>query len=211
MKTSKLLLLGLGCALALPSCSSKKDSDAITAQALSAYYNVITDIQTGEVTVSKDVSYDILRNYSDQTAQLTFKGIKLPDGQSYPSFVVGPVKWEYNNSWDDIHASAVSTSATSGIFPTVSNLTFDARVKFYNEYSGATYTNICYTVNNRYLVHSYPTAQSGWGTTVSKISGTSYDHTTENTVYTVNLDPDKGTAVLTISNFSVAVDNSFTA
>ncbi|MDE6396591.1 MAG: hypothetical protein K2K84_04910, partial [Muribaculaceae bacterium] len=65
--------------------------------------------------------------------------------------------------------------------------------------------------NNRHLVPSYPSAHARLGTTLSKISGTSYDHTTENTVYTVNLDPDKGTAVLTISNFSVAVDNSFTA
>ncbi len=211
MKTSKLLLLGIGCALVLPSCSSKKDKDAITAQTIGGYFNVITDLETGEKTVKKDVTYDILRNYGDQTAQLTFNGIKLPDNQSYPSFYVGPVKWDFNNAWTDIHATSVTTTANSGICPTISNLTFDMWVKYFNDYIGTTYTDISYTVNNRYLVHSYPSTLAAWGTTVAKIEGTSYDHTTENSLYTVELDVDKGLANMSISNFSVAVDNSVAA
>ena len=208
MNSAKLLLAGLGCALLLPSCSSKNDNPVITEQNLGTFYNVITDINSGETTVVKDVAYSVRRNFTDMTASVGVSGLKLPDNVSYPTFAIGPTKWEYDNVWMNIHATTVATAANAGLYPEISDLTFDTYIKYYNDYSGTTFTNISYKVNSRYLVHSYPTKMAVWGTTISSIEGTSYDYTTDESIYTIEINPDNQKADITITNFSVAVDNS---
>lgn len=208
MKTKTLSFLILGAAMILPSCS-KHDKDEITEQTLGTYYNIITDINTGEKTIQKDVSYSVRRNYSNLKVELTVTGLKLPDGLSFPAFTVGPTKWTADGAWLNTGATDAFVTSTSSVrIPTLTNYTFNSWIRYFDNINGSTYTEISYTVNDRYKVNSYPYVNIAWGNTVSVDTKNGQDYSTDQTIYVVEVDPEKNTATLSINNFCMSPESN---
>jgi len=211
---SKTSLLAASVALLATSCSSDADEDRITNQTLSGYFNIVTNIATGQTEVFTGVSYGVEYNYDQATANISISGLKLPGDVSYPTMTTGNVKWTADNEgWKNVSLTSLSLSSTNfANVPKVNNFVFNLRDRWYNEKTYACSTVIRFDVDETYRVVSMPRQNAEWGTTTVKYANSLVgEYTTDKTAYVYELEPEKGLAHLTINNFSLSADQDILA
>lgn len=204
---SKTALLSASVALLMTSCSSDADEDRITDQTLSGYFNVVTDLNTGESEIFSGVSYNVVYNYDKMTANIAMSGLKLPGDMSYPTLATGELPWTADNDgWKNISRSNVLLSAINyANVPMVHDFVFNLRDRWFDDDAYACSTVIHFIVNDMYQVVSIPRQTAVWGlTTVKYLNGFSGTYTTDDSVYVIEIDPETGLANLTINDFSLS-------
>lgn len=212
MKTNLLNIMAAamtaGCLFATTSCSSKPDNDEITQQSLLNYFNVITDTQTGAATIDEGVSYMVEYNYANATAVVELSGLALPDANAYPTIKTQAVKWTVdNNGWKNINAAAVMTSATNyGAAPVLNDFRFNLMDRWVSDDLYAAYTRISFSIDDRWTVRSYPKNYPAFSNTTSTAQGSSYEYSTTESVYVLDIEPRIFSADLAINEFQLSDD-----
>lgn len=207
-------ILGL---LALTSCNSNDGEDKpVTQQSLMNYFNIVTDIATGEVTYVQDVSYSVTYDYSTAKAIITLSGVKLPDSSgtpvAFPTLTTDELTWTGTaDDWKKISVASVATSAQNlGNTPVLQNFTFNLKDNWIGDEGYFAYTGISYDING-YHVLSLPRYMMSSGTTKSALVGTGYVFETDETIYLIEFTPGSDKVNLTINNMTVVDGNTFRA
>lgn len=190
----KSAILATTLALFATSCSDSKEEEVATSQALTGYYNIVKDIDTGAKEIFTDVSYVVEYYYGDMTSIITISGLKLPGGVSYPALKSGNLKWNADNSaWKVISTKNPEFKANNyGAGPLITDFTFSLIDRWYESNRYACSTRIRFVVDGRYEVLSVPTTNIVWGETrVVQPSSYVEDHVTNSSIYVVELNPEK--------------------
>ena len=211
---SKSTLLLVSAAMLMTSCSNDTDEVRITEQSLSGYFNVVTNLNTGESEIFNGVSYNVLYNYDLATSVITMSGLKLPGNVSYPSMRTGELKWTADqDGWKNISQSSVMLSAVNfANVPEINDFVFNLRDRWYDDDAYACSTIIHFIVDDTYRVVSIPLQTIVWGVTTVKYHNSFVgEYSTDDSVYVIELDPETGRANLTINDFSLSDEQEILA
>lgn len=208
MKNLKQLSLGFAVLTAtlFSSCLGNKENDYTTTDKLTGYFNVIFDSE-GNKTFNEGVAYEVKWTYNtDQKADLSITGLKLPDGQKYGTVTFSDVSWKINaRGWQDISLSdAVPHNIPSGLV--FDRFNFQMLNRIYGNLQFPACSMIEYTINNTYRVISLPQQTVEVGSTrVSDPSGKVFTmDETNSPFYYFILNPDNQTAFLVIQGAKFA-------
>lgn len=210
MKLLQYIVLGAA-SMGLAACSSTPDEPEITNQQLTGYYNIISNLDTGDITVATGISYDVTYNYTDKTMTMKMSGLQLPDGTSYPTLTIGPLAWTADGQWKLSQAATVQTSGSNYFSaPQLTNFSFQLADRYMDENTYTATTFMRFTVNG-YSVVSLPKTQTVWGNTTVTHSPTGYVVDNDNMVYVVEVNPETQLASLTVNNFSLTDEMNINA
>ena len=159
---------------ATTSCS-KSETDTKSVQAFADCYAIITDTQSGAVSVSTSVTAAIGRNWTKATAEIAVSGFEI-GGSTYPVMNILNLTWGANQLW--AYASTTSNTLvtlTTGQSATISNFKFQwsDRMDIPNlgpyDYDPAFVYS--FLLDNRYLIEGSRSMFNLWGTTTASLNG----------------------------------------
>lgn len=204
MKKFSLLAATLGLIMALVSCNTGgNDAHLTSTQSFTQCYAVVTntDINT-PYTVDVPVTVSLKVDYYALTCEVTFSGLKKPDGTPYPAFTIKDVKWKANETnWGVATAAAPEVTTANSLPVVISDFKFNWHNReYFSQATGGSYTtcNFSFTLDGVGVVGSRREVIIA-GKTVSS-SPSSKPFESMKPVYTLLLDFDKRTADLKITN-----------
>lgn len=178
-KVLRLLCAACICVCALSSCDNENDNPTITQQVFPNFFASVTNMAEGVGAVYSNISYGVILNYTDMTADVQINGLRLPDGTSYPAMTLSQIPWTIDKSgWKVIKGSNL-TPSVSGISPVFNNFEFriyerilDSEVP--NVYSPGVFAS--FSIDSKYRVISTMSTQTLYGETEStSASGKEFD------------------------------------
>ena len=201
---STLIAIAAGLALcfSLSSCNNSDEPEEFKVQQqITDSFLHISDLSSMRPEMNyKGVSYHIIYDYVAATADVTIKGLKLPDDTKYPALTLSEIPFKVNNEGarvlegTNLAASSDGFTATP-LFDSFKMVVSDRLV------DGYYFPAVCieYTVNSTYKAVGSILSQIFAGTTVTTNSnGNSFSN--ETPVYALELDPQTMKAALTINN-----------
>lgn len=204
-KISMLLSLALIASMALVSCNSDTDNSYIIRQEYlsESCFNVVTDPSTGTKDVKTGVSYYFDFNYTDVTAEVSIRNLKI-GSTTYPALVLQGLSWKMDEKgWKNITASNVTAVSTgSGSAPVFSTFRLSVLDRVVNqEYSPV--VMVSYTVDG-YSVTTFPRSMSYFGKTNTATGPSAAPYETKDTWYTIKINPEDMTCALAVNQAKFA-------
>lgn len=109
-KLLPILMLALGLGL-FTSCNNSEPKETVTTQAFSDFYGMVQNVSDGSVMAYKQVSYQVDINYTNLTADISLTGLKLPNGDVFPTLQFRNIPWTMEGNVRRIFAERVTPSA----------------------------------------------------------------------------------------------------
>lgn len=202
---TKIALMALIVASAT-SCNSGEEPDTKTIQSFTNCYAVVTDTQTGEVTVSEPVTIGLLVNFTQQTTETSFSGFKL-GGQTYPILTLTDAQWTTNTLWAYTTTGAPNATLTTNQPTSVSGYSFTWSDRMdmpdlpFNSYDPALVYSM--DIDGRYHLEGSRTPFNLWGTTTASSEGVAdYTSPVTNIIVTPDFKASTVTILILKANFA---------
>lgn len=207
---TKIKLLALGCvfAVAAASCDSDpKNNDTITQQYMRSCYAVVTDLQSGQVSYSKSMTFFMILNWSTGKASFSFSGLSL-NGTAQSVLGFEDIDWTLDPKTG---ICAISKSGINGGNPNMGittsltdldlrwfdRLDFGQKIEKPDMYDPM--FTFSFTIDSRYQVVGSRQPFYMTGTTTSTAAADGAQSSTKQSIYTTTLDFDKKTATIEIA------------
>ena len=173
---NKLIKLAAASAIliSMAACNNGEnfDNETRTEQYFYNSYAVITDIQSGEQTVSTPVTTKLEINWTHATGVVTFSGLKF-GGVTSSNLTLSSMDLKSDGDWSFSTTSAPVAQLASGTKTSVSNFTFKWNDRLdipeLEEYDPEYYFSFDY--DNKYTVKGSRAPFNFWGTTTSQTEG----------------------------------------